>query len=186
MNEIEKFNGTALFDELDLNKNNQLDPFEIQVINLKLSLNDFNSQFTKPLDMYTLDINFLGFLNKCKNNQTGLIEKEFFLGSDCQELVEFLKSKFWNSDTLAGIKDGIRHKYKFEETSEPEVKFIMIGGDPYEIEIKLNNQIRKPSKFICLNDDIDHKLKYEALELKRLLKNFYSSLFPIKSSFEKA
>jgi len=186
MSELEEFNATILFNELDLNKNNRLDPFELQVVNLKLSLNDFNSQFTKPSDMYTLDAKFSDYLNRCRNNETVLIEKGQFLDSVCQELVDFLKVKFWNSDTLTGIKEGIRHKYKFEESTEPEVKFIMIGGDPYEIEIKLNNQIRKPSKFICLNDDIDHRLKHEALELKRLLKNFYSSLFPVKSSFEKS
>ena len=61
----------------------------------------------------------------------------------------------------------------------------MIGGEPFDIEIKLNNLIRKPNKFICLNDNIDYKLNYEAVELKRLLANFYSTMFPLKSSFEK-
>ncbi len=32
MSELEEFNATILFNELDLNKNNRLDPFELQVI----------------------------------------------------------------------------------------------------------------------------------------------------------
>lgn len=184
MSELTQFNASILFDELDLNHNHLLDPNEIQVINLRLSLNAFSSQFTKPSDMYTLNTDLSRNLNECQQNETNLVRREQFL-TECPGLQEFLRSKFWNSENLAGVKDGLRHKYKFEEVTEPDVKFIMIGGDPYEIEVKLNNQIRKPSKFICLNDNIDHKLKREAVELKRLLKNFYVSLFPVKSSFEK-
>jgi hypothetical protein len=67
---------------------------------------------------------------------------------------------------------------------DEDTKFVMIAGDPLEIEIKLNNLIREPQKFICLNDNIDYKIKYEANELKRLLKYFYSTLFPLSSMFE--
>lgn len=183
MNEIADFNSTRLFDELDLNANEILDYSELSIINMKLCLNDFTAQFTKPSEMYTLNNEFLQNLNSCKN-VTEFVSKKMFVES-CPELVEFLRKKIWNSDIFADGKETIRHKYKFEENKVSEVKFIMIGGDPYDIEIKLNNLIRKPCKFICLNDNIDYKLTHEATELKLLLRKFYVTLFPLKSSFEK-
>lgn len=182
MSELEDFDSTTLFNELDTNMNRVLDPNEILVINLKLSLNEFSTKFTKASQMYTLDSDFESYLNLCKENTTDPINRDQFVSS-CPELVKFLKERFWNSETVA--KEGMRHKYKYEEVSAPDVKFLMIGGEPFDIEIKLNNLIRKPNKFICLNDNIDYKLNYEAVELKRLLGNFYSILFPLKSSFEK-
>lgn len=184
MSELEDFNSTKLFNELDTNMNGLLDSNEILVMNLKLSLNEFSTKFTKASQMYTLDSDFENYLNVCKENTTDPINRDQFVSS-CPELVKFLKEKFWNSETFMATKDGVRHKYRFEEVSAPDVKFLMIGGEPFDIEIKLNNLIRKPNKFICLNDNIDYKLNYEAVELKRLLGNFYSIMFPLKSSFEK-
>ena len=183
MNEIAHFNSSKLFDELDLNENGILDSSELSIINMKLSLNDFNAQYTKPSDMYTLNNEFLDNLNNCKNSSND-ISKEMFIKS-CPGLVEFLKNKIWNSEIVSNGKEPIRHMHKFEEAKVSEVKFIMIGGDPYDIEIKLNNLIRNPWKFICLNDNIDYKLNYEAAELKKSLKRFYTTLFPLRSSFEK-
>lgn len=91
--------------------------------------------------------------------------------------MEYLKEKFWSGQ-------GLRYKYKFETVGDEETKFVMISGDPLDIEVKLNNLAREPRKFICLNDNIDYKLENEALKLKELLANFYSMLFPLKSSFE--
>ena len=79
-----------------------------------------------------------------------------------------------------------KHKYKYEIVGDDETKFVMIGGDPTEIDIKLSNLIRQPRKFVCLNDNIDYKLGNEASELKRIIRKFYSSLYPLKSSFELA
>jgi hypothetical protein len=53
-----------------------------------------------------------------------------------------------------------------------------------EIRVKLNNLIREPRKFICLNDNIDYKLRTETAQLKSIIKNYYSGLLPLKSSFE--
>ena len=60
----------------------------------------------------------------------------------------------------------------------------MISGDPVEIQVKLANLVREPRKFICLNDNIDYKLRTEANQLKSMLNTFYSNLFQLKSSFE--
>ena len=79
-----------------------------------------------------------------------------------------------------------KYKYKYEIVGDEETKFLMIGGDPNELDTKLINLIRQPRKFVCLNDNIDYKLESEALQLKQILNKFYTSLFPLKSSFEVA
>ena len=184
MSELEEFNASKLFDEIiDLNRNERLEPSELTVLNLRLSTHEFSLHSTS-ISMNTLNPDLVVCLNECKSKhnltEANLSKKQFL---DCPSLVEFLRIKLWNSEKLA--LEGTRHKYKFEEVSGNEIKFIMIGGDPFNIEIKLNNLMRRPNKFICLNDNIDYKLKHEALELKRLLKNFYTSMYPLKSSFEK-
>jgi hypothetical protein len=45
--------------------------------------------------------------------------------------------------------------------------------------------LKNPRKFLCLNDNINYKLVNEAGRLKDLLENFYITLFPLKSEFEK-
>lgn len=95
----------------------------------------------------------------------------------CEKLLEFLQKNL-NNDFHS------KYKYKYEIVGDEETKFLMIGGDPAELDSKLNNLIRQPRKFVCLNDNIDYTLESEALELKRILKKFYTALFPLKSSFE--
>ena len=42
---------------------------------------------------------------------------------------------------------------------------------------------RDPKKFICINDNIDHR-QDSAAEVVAALQNFYQALFPIRSQFE--
>ena len=79
-------------------------------------------------------------------------EKEFI---KCDKLQKFLQK---------GLSNGFysKYKYKYETVGDEETKFLMIGGDPLEMEIKLNNLIRQPRKFVCLNDNINYKTKREA------------------------
>jgi len=193
MSELHDFNASMLFDELDLNSNGYLDHFEIITINLRMSSRPFsNSDFVPhqapASEMYKLNIDLSTSLNECIQNRSEKndkrLSKESFLL--CKSLVDLLKEHFWNNADFEEAKGkGIRYKYRFHTVGDEETKFVMIGGDPREIEVKLNNLIREPRKFICINDNIDYKLKHDATELKRLLANFYSTLFPLKSSFEK-
>ena len=196
MSELEDYNASRLFDEFDLNKNGYLDQNELLVINIKMSPKPFTFADYLPLsnspqqnlnDMFELNKDFVEYLNECNNNQTNnRIGKVQFL--NCTSLNEYLKEKFWSLNLNTNDqneKKNIRYKYKFETLGDEEAKFIMIGGQPMDIEIKLNNLIRQPPKFMCLNDNIDYKLKHESTELKKILLNFYSTLFPLKSSFEK-
>ncbi len=186
MSELEEFNASKLFDEFDINQNGLLDDIELMIINFKLSSRPFSSSNlgASISDMFTLNSDLSKQLNDCKSNLTenltnGLINKQQFIS--CDSFVNYLKEKLWNLDTKS---NNARFKYKHESVGDEDTKFVMIAGDPLEIEIKLNNLIREPQKFICLNDNIDYKIKYEANELKRLLKYFYSTLFPLSSMFE--
>ena len=61
-----------------------------------------------------------------------------------------------------------------------------IGGNDSAVttKIKLYNMIQLSPKFLCINDVVNYDLKSEALELKKIQKQFYLTLFPQKSSFE--
>lgn len=183
MSEVEEFNASKLFDqELDLNANGQLDLSEIMILNLRMSTHSFSSSIDNDLnDMFNLSPELAGHLNRCStdHNRT-VLTKHMFLS--CQDLVEFIRDGLWNSvSEKVGAK---RNKYKYEALGDEGTKFVMISGDPLEIQVKLNNLIREPRKFVCLNDNIDYKLRTEAKRLKEIVSNFYTSLFPLKSSFE--
>jgi hypothetical protein len=89
----------------------------------------------------------------------------------------------WSTNSDEKSSDG-RHKYKFEIAGDEDTKFVMISDDPMEIQIKLANLIREPRKFICLNDNIDYKLRTEATQLKSVIRNYFTGMLPIKSSYE--
>jgi hypothetical protein len=120
---------------------------------------------------------FNEIIKNCTNSSNEILEKEDFLV--CAELIEFLDEFYWKIEK--------RKKYKYEILDDADVVFQMISGDDTKkINDKLNEIIKKPRKFICLNDNIDHKLSNDAYELKKLVKQFYSTLFPLPSSFEKS
>lgn len=182
MSELKQFDAYKLFDEIDINQNGQLDELEVMIINLKLSSKPFSSSNigAPALNMFTINTDLLTHLNNCKSNSTDqLITKNIFV--KCLDLVDYLKDRLWNFDLKSS---NARYAYKYETLGDEDTKFVMIAGDPFEIEIKLNNIIRDPCKFVCLNDNIDYKIKHEANEMKRLLKYFYSALFPLPSQFE--
>ena len=187
MSELDEFNASKLFDEFDINENNLLDETELTIINFKLNSRPFSTSNvgTPASEMFHFKEDFLNHLNDCKLNTTeslvnGLLNKDQF--SACTGLVDYLRDKLWNVNPK---EPNLRSKYRYETVGDENTKFVMVAGDPLEIEVKLNNIIREPRKFVCLNDNIDYKIKHEAAQLKRLVKYFYSMLFPLPSQFEK-
>ena len=51
------------------------------------------------------------------------------------------------------------------------------------IKAKLDAIRRKPKKFICINDILDHD-KSDTEEVLKITKNWYAKMFPKKSQFE--
>ncbi len=100
MNELEEFNRTKLFDEIDLNMNGRLDASEIMIVNLRISSRPFVvSAHAYPneassFQMFKLNSDFAACLNECisnssLSNSSSLISRAQFM--ECNSLVEFLK-----------------------------------------------------------------------------------------------
>ena len=64
-----------------------------------------------------------------------------------------------------------------------EVAFLMINNDDEKLEEKLDGIRKQKQKFVCLNDNLNHTHP-ETPKIKTMLFDFYSSLFPLPSSFE--
>lgn len=74
-------------------------------------------------------------------------------------------------------------RYKFEEIEDHSVAFKMINENASKIMQSLDEIRKEKKKFVCLNDNIDHRK--EGAELaKMILLDFYESLYPIPSQFE--
>ncbi|XP_045928385.1 N-acetylglucosamine-1-phosphotransferase subunits alpha/beta isoform X1 [Micropterus dolomieu] len=76
-----------------------------------------------------------------------------------------------------------QNKYKFEIMGEEEIAFKMVRTNVSHVVGQLDDIRKNPRKFICLNDNIDHKHK-DAATVKAVLRDFYESMFPLPSQFE--
>jgi UDP-N-acetylglucosamine-lysosomal-enzyme len=102
------------------------------------------------------------------------ITKEIVTG--CNRLSFFLQLNF-----------GIRHKYKFEMIKDAERKhvfFKMLNSNVTEVFNQLDEIRKNTKKFVCLNDNLDQMRSVDNQMIKRLMLDFYISLFPIPSKFE--
>lgn len=75
---------------------------------------------------------------------------------------------------------------RFEELSGNEdTAFFMIKSNHSLVSNGLDVIRKHPKKFICLNDDLDHSARNEeTFKVKRTIRSFYESLFPLPSQFE--
>lgn len=79
---------------------------------------------------------------------------------------------------------GARLKYRHQlETDEKDVAFKMIRNNASEVAKQLDAVRRAPQKFVCLNDNVDHRLE-SARDVVKALIDFYESFFPLRSGFE--
>lgn len=77
-----------------------------------------------------------------------------------------------------------RGKNNFEIVStEHDVAFVMVSANPEGARDRLDGILAKPRKFVCINDDIDHTAP-ESVETLAIIRRFYESLYPLRSSFE--
>jgi UDP-N-acetylglucosamine-lysosomal-enzyme len=173
MNELEDFDGSTFFDDIDLNKNELLDESEITMLKLQLITTDQKS-------ILSLSSQFDNEIKTCKKGGSPsgeeVVSKNHFL--ECGRFLKFLENNLWQRNA--------RFKYKFEATDgDLDTEFITIGGIKYNyISRILGRFVKKPRKFICVNDNIDYGLERQASKLKKLVKEFYLAMFPEKSFFE--
>eukprot|EP01117_Protostelium_nocturnum_P010349 TRINITY_DN3721_c0_g1_i2.p1 TRINITY_DN3721_c0_g1~~TRINITY_DN3721_c0_g1_i2.p1 ORF type:complete len:1019 (-),score=326.23 TRINITY_DN3721_c0_g1_i2:164-3220(-) len=76
-------------------------------------------------------------------------------------------------------------KNRHELLDTEQVAFLMIGLNHTNVEAWLDGVRERRHKFICLNDNLNYS-DPRAPEVLKVVKNFYTSLFPHKSSFELA
>ncbi|CAD5119659.1 DgyrCDS8253 [Dimorphilus gyrociliatus] len=72
---------------------------------------------------------------------------------------------------------------RFEIVGEDDIMFKMIHSNISHVIGQLDEVRKQSKKFICLNDNIDHKSKH-AKTVKAILQDFYEAMFPIPSQFE--
>jgi hypothetical protein len=77
-----------------------------------------------------------------------------------------------------------KSQYRFELVSDARVKFITLSGRLTALSASLKVALNFRQKFLCINDDIDYAKKNEVEMISEMLRQFYESLFPDKSSFE--
>eukprot|EP00047_Mylnosiga_fluctuans_P003985 m.232102 g.232102 ORF g.232102 m.232102 type:complete len:1323 (+) comp12300_c0_seq1:20-3988(+) len=79
---------------------------------------------------------------------------------------------------------GKETQYKYElDTDEKDIAFKMIRDNATEVLRQLDAIRKNPQKFVCLNDNVDHRKK-SAVDVVAALHNFYEAFFPIRSQFE--
>lgn len=92
---------------------------------------------------------------------------------DCPDVLEKIQRWFVS-----------RGKNNFEIVStEHDVAFLMVNANPQGAQDRLDGILAKPRKFVCINDDIDHSAP-ESVETLSIIRRFYESMYPLRSTFE--
>ena len=164
-----------------------------------------NSNELRSLLIWLLDaplkkesvVDSVGKLNHCFDDRIVATEefdaieltiRNAFNGTD-EDCFEIKLDDFLKCDNFLGMIPEEKLKQQtnqFEELpGNEDTTFFMIKSN-YSLVLNGLDQIRKhPKKFICLNDDLDHSSNdEETLKVKRTIRSFYESLFPIRSQFE--
>eukprot|EP00111_Clytia_hemisphaerica_P018309 TCONS_00054184-protein len=74
-------------------------------------------------------------------------------------------------------------KYQHEIMGEDDLAFKMIHNNVTTVLHQLDWVRKNRKKFICINDDLDHD-RADSKTIRRVLRDFYESFFPIPSQFE--
>jgi UDP-N-acetylglucosamine-lysosomal-enzyme len=169
MSERHGLTASSLFDEIDVNKDKQLDEHELDLVHLKLVAIDVKLKSGSK----QLSAVFLKHLNSCRSlKKSKNLERSVFIR--CKSLTEFMRLN------LRSAQDSER-VYKYEKLGEEDVGFVMLGTT---WSIPMLGQLQKmPQKFVCINDDIDYNAGEADMLLKRIA-DFYTAWFPSKSQFE--
>ncbi|XP_077355392.1 N-acetylglucosamine-1-phosphotransferase subunits alpha/beta-like isoform X2 [Festucalex cinctus] len=109
-------------------------------------------------------------IHRAKPSQESQVTEELVM--NCKPVTDHIRSTFAN-----------QKKYKYKIMNSDEVHFKMIHNDLAEAARIFEDIHKRPKKFICMNDDIDHT-KSNAKEVKKKLTEFYQSMFPQPSQFE--
>ncbi|XP_030845190.1 N-acetylglucosamine-1-phosphotransferase subunits alpha/beta isoform X1 [Strongylocentrotus purpuratus] len=173
-------NVTEVFDEFDTDGSGVLSDREIRTLATRL--------YELPLDLKTLT-SLESMIVHCADNVSSkliapaedAIEKYYE-----EKMPQITKNLLMHCPPLIEKMQGSvkgQHMYKYEIMGEDEIAFKMIQTNVSQVIGQLDDIRKNPKKFVCLNDNIDHKSS-DAYMVKAVLQDFYESLFPIPSQFE--
>ncbi|XP_078683763.1 N-acetylglucosamine-1-phosphotransferase subunits alpha/beta-like isoform X1 [Branchiostoma floridae x Branchiostoma belcheri] len=182
MSEKEPRNVTEIFDSLDTDKSGILSDRELRTMAARL--NDLPLALQHLTQLEQILINCSASLPKNLTEpatipptqehyyepRMPLVTKSLVL--HCHGLVKLLNNSYKE-----------KNKFKYEVVSEDQVAFKMIRTNVSQVIGQLDDIRKNPKKFVCLNDNIDHKQK-DAQLVKAVIVDFYEAMFPLASQFE--
>uniref|UniRef100_A0A8D0L517 N-acetylglucosamine-1-phosphotransferase subunits alpha/beta n=1 Tax=Sphenodon punctatus TaxID=8508 RepID=A0A8D0L517_SPHPU len=182
MSAVQPLNISQIFDEVDTDQSGILSDREIRTLatrihELPLSLQDLTGleqmliNCSKTLPANITQINIIPPTQEAYYDPN-LPPVTKNLVTNCRLVTDRIRKAY---------KD--KNKYRFEIMGEEEIAFKMIRTNVSHVVGQLDDIRKNPRKFVCLNDNIDHKHK-DAQTVKAVLRDFYESMFPIPSQFE--
>eukprot|EP00041_Stephanoeca_diplocostata_P039414 m.1624021 g.1624021 ORF g.1624021 m.1624021 type:complete len:1659 (-) comp25387_c0_seq5:5707-10683(-) len=178
--QTKNFSVDEAFTEYDLDENGVLSVHELRTL------------ITRLYDLPTSAANWESFENmllNCSIGQEMHEEVGVGIGPDAKEVWvtrDFIKNC---TDMISALKKakGKQYVHKSQLISEQDganyIAFEMVRNNLSIVMDQLDAIRRSPRKFVCLNDNIDHR-KSEAQEIVGALHSFYESFFPKRSQFE--
>jgi len=160
IHQLNRFNFTETWQEfLDTDLDGRLSTNEIRTLAAHIE--------TLPLENNVLEELHAQLMN-CSDG--GLITKNVV--KNCTTIYKKIREHF-----------SIKPKNRHEILDTEDVAFLMIGMNATNVQKSLDGIRERRQKFICLNDNINHS-DPRAEQVLDIIKQFYDSLFPLKSTFE--
>lgn len=154
-----------------------------------LSVHELRTLITRLYDLPTSPENWRKFedmLLNCSAGQEPMDSLGVGIGPESSEVwvtLALVQNCTLLTDELKRAT-GKQHVYRHElESDEHDITFEMIRDNVTDVLSQLDAVRKQPKKFVCLNDNIDHRKK-TAVDVVDALHNFYQSFFPVRSQFE--
>jgi UDP-N-acetylglucosamine-lysosomal-enzyme len=156
-------NVSTFLQSIDIDRNNEYSYGELEILMTRL--------FTLPISETNRTL-FWEIMKNCSAS-----EKMRIFGPEnittCTNLSSLINLTLQNVTT-----------YKHDIVDDKDVTFKMLKSNSTKVRIDLDYVRSNPKKFICLNDNMDHGDSYEHLENKKMLAEFYQTMYPEPSPFE--
>uniref|UniRef100_T1IXU8 LNR domain-containing protein n=1 Tax=Strigamia maritima TaxID=126957 RepID=T1IXU8_STRMM len=181
MSEKKNFSMSKIFDIYDTDNSGTWSDREIRTVLSQLNDLPISYESVETFERIILNCSNASSLESLENVPTPRFER--YLDSKLVTVTKDLVLYCSTLNELFKTKYTKEKKYKFEIVGEEEVAFKMIKTNISHVIAQLDDIRKRPRKFICLNDDIDHA-KPAATMVKTILIDFYESFYPIPSQFE--
>uniref|UniRef100_A0A3Q2YX68 EF-hand domain-containing protein n=1 Tax=Hippocampus comes TaxID=109280 RepID=A0A3Q2YX68_HIPCM len=170
-------NISKVFDAADKDHSGVLSESEIEALAVKIY-----QQPLEPEDLTSLE-NQLINCSKSLPNDVRELEPSQEVYRD-QKMSQVTKKLIMNCKPIIDrIRSTFPDQKKYQIMGEDQVHFKMLHNNLAEADRIFDDIRKRPRKFICINDDLDHT-QSRAQEVKKKLAIFYQSMFPRPSQFE--